>query len=91
MLAGAMPVRPQPLTALSAFDYRKKKDRREYVRVSLSRDANGHVLAQRFPKDGAALISSLIAADALAELDENTTDIRVGDAIAVLPLASLQG
>lgn len=91
MLAGATPLRPQPLTVLSAFDYKKKKDRREYVRVSLSRGADGHVRAQRFPKDGAALISSLIAADALAELDENTTSIRAGDAIAVLPLASLLG
>jgi len=90
-LAGARPLRPQLLTALSGFDYRKKKDRREYVRVSLSRRADGQILAQRFPKDGAALISSLIAADALAELDEDVTQIRAGDAIAILPLASLMG
>lgn len=91
MLAGAEPLRPQPLMVRSGFDYTKKKDRREYVRVSLTRQSDGQVLAQRFPKDGAALISSLIAADALAELDEETTQIRAGDAIAVLPLAGLMG
>ena len=73
----------------SAFDYAKKADRREYVRVSLRPDAAGRVEAHRFPKDGAALISSLIAADGLAELDEATTRVERGQPVAVLPMASL--
>jgi molybdopterin molybdotransferase len=91
MLAGARPLRPLPITVVSGFDYKKKKDRREYVRVSLTRDADGRTTAQRFPRDGAALISSLIAADALAELGEEITQVRTGDTLPVLPLAGLMG
>jgi len=91
LLAGAKPLRPAPIPVISGFDYRKKAERREYVRVSLAADASGRMVAQRFPKDGAALISSLIAADALAELGEDVTEIKAGETISVLPLSSLVG
>lgn len=91
MLQGATPSRPPPFMVESGFDYAKKLDRREYVRVSLSRGQDGRLIAQRFPKDGAALISSLIAADGLAELDESCITIRRGQLIPVLPMASLLG
>lgn len=87
-LAGAEPLRPPSFAVESGFDYAKKKDRREYVRVRLS-NPEGRLVAQRFPRDGAALISSLIAADALAELPEDSTDLRRGEAIQVLPLLTL--
>lgn len=89
MLAGAKPLRPAPIPLPSGFDYRKKADRREYLRVSLAAGAGARMMAQRFPKDGAALISSLIAADALAELGEDITEIKAGETIHVLPLAGL--
>ncbi|MCA3636732.1 MAG: molybdopterin molybdotransferase MoeA [Methylobacterium sp.] len=89
MLAGAKPLRPVPIPVPSGFDYRKKADRREYLRVSLAAGAGARMMAQRFPKDGAALISSLIAADALAEFGEDITEIKAGETISVLPLACL--
>ncbi|MCA3643703.1 MAG: molybdopterin molybdotransferase MoeA [Methylobacterium sp.] len=89
MLAGAKPLRPVPIPVPSGFDYRKKADRREYLRVSLAAGAGVRMMAQRFPKDGAALISSLIAADALAEFGEDITEIKAGETISVLPLACL--
>ncbi|MCZ8269126.1 MAG: molybdopterin molybdotransferase MoeA [Beijerinckiaceae bacterium] len=89
MLAGAKPLRPAPIPVPSGFDYRKKADRREYLRVSLAAEAGARMMAHRFPKDGAALISSLIAADALAELGEDITEIKAGETIHVLPLAGL--
>lgn len=91
MLAGARPLRPMPLIVESGFDYSKKKDRREYVRVRLSRRGDGRVEAHRFEKDGAALVSSLIGADALAELGEDITHIRAGETLPVLLLSSLMG
>ncbi|CAN1538831.1 MoeA Molybdopterin biosynthesis enzyme [Rhabdaerophilaceae bacterium] len=89
MLAGAMPLRPQGVWVRSGFSYRKKRDRREYIRVSLEADAKGQHVARRFPKEGAALISSLIAADGLAELAEDVTDISEGQPLLILPLATL--
>jgi molybdopterin molybdotransferase len=91
LLAGAEANRPVPFLVPSGFAYRKKRDRREYVRVMLRASSGGGWEAQRFPKDGAALVSSLIAADALAELDEDTTHIEKGQPLAVFPFQMLLG
>jgi molybdopterin molybdotransferase len=85
-LAGA---NPEPLVALpviSAFAYRKKKGRREYVRVVLTRRPDGSYEAHKHPQDGAGVISSLTATDGLAELDDDVTEIAVGQTIGFLPL-----
>ena len=42
-----------PLPVRAAFAYKKKKDRREYVRVALRRGADGEVEAVKHPQDGA--------------------------------------
>ena len=91
MLAGATPLRPVGFPVISGFDYRKKADRREYVRVSLDCNSDGMLVATRFQKDGAALVSSLIAADALADLPEDITEIRQGERLVAIPLSSLMG
>lgn len=88
LLAGANPVRPLALPVVAGFSYRKKADRREYVRVRLVSEA-GRITAHRFPKDGAALISSLVESDGLVELQEACTEIKPGDALGFLPFRAL--
>lgn len=88
MLAGARPMRPEAFRVTSAFDYKKKLDRREYVRARLHVE-DGLLTAQRFERDGAALISSLIAADGFVELEEDQLGVAKGDAVRFLPFASL--
>ncbi|MCA0399370.1 MAG: molybdopterin molybdotransferase MoeA [Proteobacteria bacterium] len=90
MLAGAVPLRPAPMSVISGFSYRKKADRREYVRVSISAGASGPV-AHRYPRDGAALISSLTQTDGLVELEESRLAVEKGDVLAYYPYASLSG
>jgi molybdopterin molybdotransferase len=88
-LAGAM---PEPLIALpvrAAFAYRKKKGRREYVRVALTRLADGGIEASKYPREGAGVISSLTETDGLAELTEDMTVIEPGATIGFLPYAVL--
>jgi len=88
-LAGAS---PEPLIALpvkSGFAYKKKKGRREYVRVALRRRDDGSYEAHKHPQDGAGVISSLTATDGLAELDDDVTEIAVGQMIGFLPYALL--
>jgi molybdopterin molybdotransferase len=88
-LAGAM---PEPLIALpvrAAFAYRKKKGRREYVRVALTRLADGGIEASKFPREGAGVITSLTETDGLAELTEDMTSIEPGATIGFLPYAVL--
>lgn len=90
-LGGAL---PEPLIALpvkSGFAYRKKKGRREYVRVSLARNPDGSYVATKHPQDGAGVISSLTATDGLAELADDVTEISPGTAIGFLPYSVLAG
>ena len=73
----------------SAFAYRKKKDRREYVRVSLRNGEDGLTEAVKFPREGAGLISSLVGTDGLVELPEDVTEVAEGDTVAFIPYETL--
>ncbi|OYU49643.1 MAG: molybdopterin molybdenumtransferase MoeA [Rhizobiales bacterium PAR1] len=88
LLAGATPNRPAALPVISGFRYRKKSERREYVRVRLE-VIEGRLVAQRFEKDGAALISSLIASDGLVELDEDRLSVEPGESLPFLSFPAL--
>jgi molybdopterin molybdotransferase len=90
-LAGAL---PDPMIALpvrAGFSYRKKKGRREYVRVTLQRGPDGSIEASKYPRDGAGILSSLTESAGLVELDEETTRIEPGQQVGFLPHASLIG
>lgn len=79
---------PAALAATSGFAYRKKAGRREFVRVRLGPGPNGPV-AERFPRDGAGILSSVSWADGLAVLGEEATEVRPGDRVGYLPFAGL--
>ncbi len=90
-LAGAL---PEPLIAMparAAFSYKKRKGRREYVRVALRPAADGTVEAFKHAQDGAGVITSLTETDGLAELAEDVTTIEPGATIGFLSYASLVG
>lgn len=84
-LAGASPKPPMPLRVRSAFASKKRPGRREFVRVNVSRTADGVLEARRFPKEGAALLTSLTTSDGLAELADDATGVAVGDMISFYP------
>jgi molybdopterin molybdotransferase len=82
--AVALPVR-------ATFAYRKKKGRREYVRVALRRGDDGVVEAVKHAQDGAGVITSLTETDGLAELPENITTVEPGSTVGFLSYAALVG
>ena len=84
-LGGAAPVPLMPLRVRSTFAMKKRPGRREYVRVSIARAADGVLEARKFPKEGAALLTSLTLSDGLAELADDATGVAVGDMIAFHP------
>jgi molybdopterin molybdotransferase len=86
-LGGATYQPPVRLSAKSGFALRKKPGRREYVRVVI--DASG--VAQRYPKDGAGILTSLTETNALAELPEDLTQLAPGDPVRCITLALLHG
>ena len=77
-LSGAKPQRLMPLPVRVAFAYKKKKDRREYVRVALHRAADGELEAVKHPQDGAGIMRSLTETDGLLEFPEDVTWSRPG-------------
>lgn len=88
-LGGETFVAPTPLTAQAAFAYRKKEGRREYVRVRLSRAADGTTTAEKHPQEGAGVVTSLTETDGLVELPEDVTSVTPGDRVDYLPYAVL--
>jgi molybdopterin molybdotransferase len=90
-LAGARPDRLVPLPVRAAFAYKKKKDRREYVRVALRRAADGEIEAVKHPQDGAGILTSLTETDGLLEFPEDVTSIEPGARVGFLSYAALIG
>jgi molybdopterin molybdotransferase len=88
-LAGARPQTLQPLPVRSAFAYKKKKDRREYVRVALRRAADGELEAVKHPQDGAGILTSLTETNGLLEFPEDVTSIAPGERVGFLSYAAL--
>jgi molybdopterin molybdotransferase len=88
-LSGAAQEKLTPMPVRAAFSYKKKISRREYVRVSLHRGADGALEAVKFPREGAGLLSSLADTDGLVELGEDVTQVAPGETIGFLSWASL--
>ena len=90
-LAGARPQTLVPLPVRTAFAYRKKKDRREYVRVALRRADDGELEAVKHPQDGAGILTSLTETDGLLEFAEEVTAVEPGARVGFLSYAALIG
>jgi len=90
-LSGALPEPLVPMPARAAFSYKKRKGRREYVRVALRPAADGSIEAVKHAQDGAGVITSLTETDGLAELGEDVTTVEPGSPIGFLSYASLVG
>jgi molybdopterin molybdotransferase len=87
-LAGATPAALPRFPVAMGFAWRKKADRREFLRVTLApRDFT--LQASLYPKEGAGIITSLTQSDALLELPEHTTRFAPGDPALAIPLALL--
>jgi molybdopterin molybdotransferase len=88
-LAGATPQPLAPMPVRSAFAYKKKIGRREYVRVTLRKGDDGVLEAIKFPREGAGLLSSLVDTDGLVELGEEITQVEPGQIVGFLSYSSL--
>ena len=89
ILSGAAIRAPMAFPVRAAFDYRKKENRREWLRVSLFRDDDGALAVRKFPRDGAGILSSMVAADGLIELPEALTRIDPGSMVDFLPFSEV--
>jgi molybdopterin molybdotransferase len=89
-LAGAVASVPRHFPIRAGFAYRKKPGRREYVRASLQREGQD-LVAVKYPRDGAGILSSITRSDGLVILDEETSDLAPGMIVEFLPFSEVIG
>lgn len=88
-LAGALPEPLVPVPARVTFNYKKKKDRREYIRVTATTGRDGVIELTKYPYEGAGLLASLTETSGLGEIAEDITALKSGDMIGYLPYSVL--
>jgi molybdopterin molybdotransferase len=89
-LAGAValpPPRRFPVT--SGFAHKKRANRCEFVRARLVPGAEGGWTAERFPRDGAGILSSMVESDGLVEIGEGIARIEPGQSVDFLPFSEV--
>ena len=88
-LAGEDWTPPEPVPVRAAFPYKKKSGRREFVRVTLHRGADGVTEAHKHPREGAGVITSLTESSGLVELREDVTRLAGGEMVGYRSFADL--
>jgi len=89
-LAGAAASGPRLFPVRAGFAYRKKPGRREYVRASLQREGKD-LVAVKYPRDGAGILSSITQSEGLVIVDEETSDLAPGMMVDFLPFSEVIG
>ncbi len=88
-LMGGSELAPHHFRVRAAFDHKKKKNRREWVRARLEADGEGGWRAVKFPREGAGILSSLVESDGLVELPEEMTYLEAGALVDFLPFSEV--
>ncbi len=88
-LGGEADYTPTRIRLKTDFDYKKKSGRREWVRVSLAQDADGQAIATKHHSSGAGILTSMVGADGLVEVDEDVTRLEAGTEVTYLPFRGL--
>ncbi len=87
-LAGAAIAPPLTFPVPAGFAYRKKAGRREYLRATLAREG-GAIIARKYPKDGAGILSSIVQSDGFVILDESLSELVPGGIVEFLPFSEV--
>ncbi len=88
-LAGGTRVDPRLYRVRADFSHRKKPNRREWVRARLKPGADGTLEAEKFAREGAGILRSLVEADGLVELPEEVTEVAPGAMVEFLPFSEV--
>ncbi|MBC8158885.1 MAG: molybdopterin molybdotransferase MoeA [Alphaproteobacteria bacterium] len=88
-LSGRNDVAPHIYRVRSAFAFKKKAGRREWLRAHLVKDADGEPRAAKFASDGSGVLMSMVVADGLVELPEDMATLNEGDLVDFLPFSEV--
>ncbi|MBP2315057.1 molybdopterin molybdotransferase MoeA [Azospirillum soli] len=89
-LMGVADEAPALFPVRAGFTYKKKPGRREYVRATLVRAADGVMTAVKHPRDGAGILSSMVESNGLVELPEEATRVEPGVIVDFLPFSEVR-
>ncbi|MEE8544335.1 MAG: gephyrin-like molybdotransferase Glp [Alphaproteobacteria bacterium] len=88
-LGGCTQVDPVLYRVRAEFSHSKKANRREWVRARLETGGDGVLVARKFARQGAGILSSLVESDGLVELPEEMTRLRSGTMVDFLPFSEV--
>ena len=89
LLAGAQEAAPRLYRVRAGFDYKKKPNRTEYVRARLTRAEDGGWIAEKFARDGAGILTSMVESDGLVEIGDGMTRLEPGMIVDFLPFSEV--
>ncbi len=89
LLSGGTDIAPTFYRVPAAFTYGKKASRREWVRCRLEAGDDGTVRAEKYVSGGAGVLSSMVWANGLVELEEDRTQIEAGEIVNFLPFSEV--
>jgi molybdopterin molybdotransferase len=85
MLSGASITEAPRYPVRIGFDYEKKLGRKEWIRVRLKLDDAGSLTAYKIHSSGSGVLTSLVDADGLLELNEKMVVVNIGQTVNFLP------
>lgn len=88
-LSGATATTPHLFRVAVDFAHKKKRERTEWIRVRLERDAEGGLVARKHPKDGSGILTSMTESDGLVELSDAVREVNPGDLADFLPFSEV--
>jgi molybdopterin molybdotransferase len=86
-LLGQRGIDTQPVFARLGMALKANDQRQDYLRATLSRGADGSLVASPFPKQDSAMLSLIAKADALIIRPPNAPAAKEGDVTEILPLS----
>ncbi len=88
-LSGCKDITPLTFRVPTDFDYKKKQNRREWIRARLVPDGAGRLVARKYPKAGSGILTSMVEADGLIEVGEGISEFKSGDLVDFLPFSEV--
>jgi molybdopterin molybdotransferase len=91
LMAGTTEIASLRFPVEAGFDYKKKAGRREWARVKLQINGKGMPVAMKYHSSGAGILTSMVEADGLVELPEETEALKKGAMVNFLPFNEVTG
>ena len=88
-LGGCTEVDPVLYRVRADFAHKKKASRREWVRARLALEPDGQLVARKFARQGAGILTSMVESDGLVELPEEMTRLTPGTMVDFLPFSEV--